>query len=119
MSETLTSTARVRTERPARYAKQLASHFSRKLNTHWDADAARGTIEFPGEGIDGTPTQVDLIASDDVLMMTMTAEQARVEECERIVAMHLIRFGAKDNLQVTWTRSGGSEAHYSVADLEK
>ncbi|STC70126.1 DUF2218 domain-containing protein [Corynebacterium pilosum] len=119
MTELLTSTARVQTDRAARYGKQLASHFSRKLNTHWDSDAARGSLEFPGEGVEGKPTQVDLIASDDVLMMNITADEETVERLERVVAVHLIRFGMKDNLEVTWTRKGGEEHRYTAADLEQ
>jgi len=43
------STASVATDRPGRYAKQLASHLSRRLTTAWDDDAGRGSIEL-GEG---------------------------------------------------------------------
>lgn len=121
MSESFTSTARVRTDRPGRYAKQLASHFGRKISTNWDPDADRGNLTFPApEGTDLPPTSCDLIASDGILMMSIEGEAETVERLERVVAVHLIRFGAKDELEVEWTRSGGAgSAHYTPADLEK
>ena len=44
------STARVTTDRPARYGKQLAGHMGRKITTAWDEDAETGSLAFDREG---------------------------------------------------------------------
>ncbi|QPK83946.1 DUF2218 domain-containing protein [Corynebacterium qintianiae] len=107
MSELVTSTARVATERPARYAKQLASHFSRKIETAFDPDAGRGQLIFP-KGEDGVPMGTcDMLCGDNVLVLAMEAPVHDIERVEAIVGTHLARFGANDGLVVTWVRAGG------------
>ncbi|MHA2788626.1 DUF2218 domain-containing protein [Corynebacterium sp. S7] len=121
MSATFTSTARVKTDRPGRYGKQLASHFGKKISANWDADTNRGHLTFPSpEGQDLPATTCDMIAGDGVLMLSIDGEAGAVERLERVVAVHLIRFGTKDELEVNWARSGGhGSAHFTSADLEK
>ncbi|WP_018295889.1 DUF2218 domain-containing protein [Corynebacterium lubricantis] len=121
MSETYTSTARVKTDRPGRYGKQLASHFGKKISANWDADSDRGHLTFPSpDGPDLPSTTCDMIAGDGVLMLSIDGASDAVERLERVVAVHLIRFGAKDELEVEWTRSGGQgSARFTSADLEK
>ncbi|WIM68545.1 DUF2218 domain-containing protein [Corynebacterium breve] len=119
MSETITSTARVRTDRPGRYGKQLASHFGKKIDSQWDAEAQRGHLTFPSNADDLPAVTCDMIAGDNVLMLSLDGETETVIRLERVVAVHLIRFGAKDALEVKWTRTGGEEAHFTIADVEQ
>lgn len=111
---TIASTARVATDRPARYGKQLASHFSTKLATDWDAGDGRGHLTFSGD----TPGEVSMIAGDKVLLLHLEADEAHVEHLEHVLARHLVRFGAKDDLKVSWRREGGAEGiTFTVDDL--
>ncbi|MDU0478276.1 DUF2218 domain-containing protein [Staphylococcus chromogenes] len=99
MTENRTSTARVSTARPGRYAKQLASHFGRMVETHWSEAEGRGDIVFDG------PIPVSLVAGDGVLLMTVSASETDLDRVERIVGTHLERFGRADDLSVQWHRS--------------
>ncbi|MBO0829667.1 MAG: DUF2218 domain-containing protein [Streptosporangiales bacterium] len=92
-----TSRAEVRTETPARYAKQLTSHLGRRIDASWDG--ATGVLPFPF----GT---CELAAEDGVLVLAAEAatddDLARVED---VAGSHLERFGQRNELTVTWTRS--------------
>jgi hypothetical protein len=93
------STASVATDRPGRYAKQLASHLSRRLTTAWDDGAGRGSIEL-GEG------RAELTARDGALDLRIESNDlARFED---VIGRHLVRFGKKDELVVQWTRDDGT-----------
>ena len=94
------SEARVITERPHRYAKQLASHFSRKLQTSWDEGTGRGTLAFSA----GTAT---LTAEPGVLLLAVEGEAGNIEQLENVVGRHLVRFGTKDELVAEWHRDNG------------
>lgn len=96
----LETTARVATDRPARYGKQLTSHMSRKCATTWD-DADGGTIEFTG----GTAT---LTCTDDSLDIRLTADADKLDLLEDVVGRHLVRFATKDTLIVPWVRADGT-----------
>lgn len=49
-----TSQATVTTTRPERYGKQLASHFSKKVEAQWSDADREGAINFPAhDGIEG------------------------------------------------------------------
>lgn len=110
----IASTARVATSRPARYGKQLASHFAKKLATDWDGAEERGHLTFSED----TPGEVSMIAGDKVLLLHLEAAPEHVEYLEQVVARHLVRFGAKDELAVTWRREGGVDGTtVTVADL--
>lgn len=104
MTETMTSTAHVLTERPARYGKQLASHFGHKTPFTWDAEAGRGEGSF-GNGL----AAVTVTAVDDALDLVVEAPADEIERFEGVVGRHLVRFGAKDELICHWTRGDGSE----------
>lgn len=95
------SDARVATDRPHRYAKQLASHLGRRIDAHWDEEAGRGTLAF---GAGGTGT---LTAEPGALLLTVDGPAAEIERLEDVVGRHLVRFGAKDELVVEWRREGG------------
>jgi uncharacterized protein len=94
------STASVATDRPGRYAKQLASHLSRRITTSWDDDTGRGWVELD----DG---RADLVAADNTLELRIetAGDVARFED---VLGRHLVRFGKKDELIVQWTRDDGT-----------
>ncbi|MGV0438484.1 DUF2218 domain-containing protein [Corynebacterium mastitidis] len=113
------STARVSTQRPSRYAKQLAEHFGRRITADWDAQAGRGSLIFdhPEHPVRG---EVSLVAGEGVLLMHLECPtREECEELERVVALHLVRCGARDELWVRWRRAGGAEGStWGVGDLD-
>lgn len=97
------SLAHVTTDRPGRYAKQLASHLGRRLATAWDDESGVGSVEFP----DGA--KAELRAEPGVLVMTVDASAERLDGVEDVLGRHLVRFGAKDELVAAWRREDGTE----------
>lgn len=94
------TTAHVSTARAPRYAKQLASHMSRRITTEWDPETGRGTLAFPfGEA--------EMHATDAELRLTARVEPADVDRLEEVVGKHLVRFGARDELVCRWYRDNG------------
>ena len=92
----VTVVGRAPTERAARYGRQLASHLGRKVETSWDEDTGRGRVTFgPGEVL-------VLIAQPEELVATLTCPSARADELKDVVERHLVRFGAKEGLEVRW-----------------
>lgn len=84
------------TERPERYAKQLAGHWARKTDQTEGDGATVLTFEAgsvvalrPAEG--GLHVEVTVPEGDDV------------DTFARVVAEHLQRFGQRDELEVTWS----------------
>lgn len=110
------STARVSTDRPARYGKQLASHFSAKIDAHWAPETETGRCVFERENTRGT---LDLSVEPNILLLlNVEADPESIESVERVVARHLVAFGKKDDLKVEFTRAGGTPGvHFGVADL--
>jgi hypothetical protein len=97
-----TSTSRVPTDRPARYAKQLAAHLSRRLSTEWDDVAGTGWIELDGD-------RALLTARDDALLLRIDGADAEVlDRFENVIGRHLVKFGRKDELIVEWVRDDGT-----------
>jgi caffeoyl-CoA O-methyltransferase len=89
------ATAFVPTDRAARYVKQLVSHFSHRIDTELTDDGGRVTF-----GV-GTCT---LRSTDTGIVMDAVAESDEdLVQLEDVVARHLVRFGAKDELVVDWT----------------
>ncbi len=113
----VTSTARVSTDRPGRYGKQLTSHLSEKLTTSWDSDAGRGSIILKGRGVDYGDERFafdgfascDLVAGDGVLLLHIEAPGELADRFESVIGSHLVRFGAKDHLRVAFRRGDGTE----------
>jgi len=95
------SSARVSTDRPQRYAKQLASHLGRRIETSWSEEEGVGRLAF-SDGATGTMT-----AAPDALLLEVEGPAEEIERLEDVVGRHLVRFGSKDELVVTWTREGG------------
>lgn len=86
---------RMATERPERYAKQLAAHWARKADTSQDGD--RTVISFGGGEV------VVLTACPGLLDITVTVPAgADADRFAGVVAEHLQRFGTREELAVTW-----------------
>ncbi|MER5867760.1 DUF2218 domain-containing protein [Kitasatospora sp. NPDC002040] len=94
------SQARVATDRPARYGKQLAAHMSRKIKADWSEESGRGELVFGA----GTAT---LTAEEGALLLVVEGEQENLPQLEDVVGRHLVRFGARDELVVEWRRENG------------
>jgi uncharacterized protein len=94
------SDALVVTDRPARYGKQLIAHLGRRNSYEWSDQDRRGWIEFP----DG---RVELSCTDGGLLLTLRSDPDSVARLEDVVGRHLVRFGARDELQVQWSRGDG------------
>jgi hypothetical protein len=94
------SEARVVTDRPHRYAKQLASHLGRRIEATWDETAGEGRLAFPM----GTGT---LTAEPGALLLAVEGDAEQLPHLENVVGRHLVRFGAKDELVVAWQRDTG------------
>lgn len=101
-----TSTARVATDRPARYGKQLANHMGRKITTTWDEGSGTGSLEFNREG--PTTGVVELSCDGEVLVLRLSATDEHLERLEEVVGIHLARFGAKQGMVVRWERGDGT-----------
>ncbi|MFI8067702.1 MULTISPECIES: DUF2218 domain-containing protein [unclassified Streptomyces] len=95
------SEARVATDRPHRYAKQLASHLGRRSQTTWDEDSGEGSLLFQNGG------KGSLTATEGALLLTLETESEHLDLLEGVVGSHLVRFGSKDELVVEWTRGSG------------
>lgn len=101
--ERLTATALVTTDRPERYAKQLASHLGRKLQvTELSGGGTR--LDFPdriGHGV--------LAPGSAGLQLTAVASEAEaLARIKDVVGRHLEQFGERDGLVVTWEDAGPS-----------
>ncbi len=97
---TLSSHADVRTDAPARYAKQLVSHLGRKAPFTEEADGAWTITVGDARG--------RIAVGDDVL--SLYVEAADVETLDRLehaLGSHLERFGARAGLTVAWQRDAG------------
>jgi hypothetical protein len=94
------SEARIVTDRPHRYAKQLASHLGRRIQTEWSEETGTGRLDFPS----GTGT---LTAEQGALLLTVESDAEHVERLEEVIGRHLVRFGTKDELLVEWHRDNG------------
>jgi hypothetical protein len=94
------SEARVVTDRPNRYAKQLTSHRGRKVESSWDDETGRGALTFAA----GTAT---LIAEPGALLLAVEGADENLDRLEDVVGRHLVRFGAKDELVAEWHRDNG------------
>ncbi len=95
------SEARVATDRPHRYAKQLASHLGRRSQTTWDEESGEGSLLFQNGG------KGSLTATEGALLLTLETESEHLDLLEGVVGSHLVRFGSKDELVVEWTRGTG------------
>jgi len=90
------SIARVATDRPARYAKQLVSHFGNKIEATQSADG-RATLTFSAGMcvVSPLPGRIELIAS--------AQDADRLATLQEVVGSHLVRFATRDELTVAWS----------------
>ena len=92
-----TSTARVPTESPERYVKQIVSHLGHKRTTRM-VGTGDGEVEWP----DGS---AGLVSQPGLLLITVTADDVdAVARIQDVIARHLERFGARADLRVEWTQ---------------
>jgi hypothetical protein len=101
-STTITSRADVRTDAPGRYAKQLVAHLGRK-------------VEFAVEGATSTATFGDttgqVVVGDGVVTLVATGTDLDgVARVEHVLGSHLERFGQRNELVVSWTRTTSEDA---------
>ncbi|HEX5144262.1 MAG TPA: DUF2218 domain-containing protein [Mycobacterium sp.] len=99
----ITSTAAVATSRAPRYGKQLVSHLGRRSVGVWNEDTATGTLDM-----NDNAAHVDLSCTPEALLIEITATDGDAATYEDVVGRHLVRFGERDELKVTWQRSDGS-----------
>ena len=91
----VSSKARVETDRGERYRKQLASHFGNKIEV---TESSAGTVLTWGFG--GTTT---LTVEAGALVMVAAADDTEtLDRVKDVTGRHLERFGDKDGLVVTW-----------------
>jgi hypothetical protein len=93
---TLHAQSLVRTERPGRYAEQIAKHFGHKRATEWAAEY--GYVEFE----DG---RCEMHSWPEGLRLDAYAESDEaLSHVEKVVKEHLERWGERDRIRVDWTR---------------
>jgi uncharacterized protein len=93
-----TSLGRAGTDAAPRYAKQLASHFGRKIPTE----------ETPEGGYRLTFQQTDVVLEPeaDHLLIRVTAPDATtLTAIQEVVGSHLERFGRRNELTLVWGQS--------------
>lgn len=115
------SVARVPTQRPTRYGKQLVSHMGRKITASWDERASTGALAFDREGrVTGV---VELSCEPEALVLRLRTDDEHLAGLEQVVGIHLARFGAKEAMAVSWVRQDGTEGTtqgpLSPQDLER
>jgi hypothetical protein len=85
------------TDRPERYAKQLASHWARRGEQVEDGTATTLTFET-GQVVVLRPADGRL----DLEVSVPDEGELTVDRWAQVVAEHLQRFGQRDELHVTW-----------------
>lgn len=95
------STAGVSTDRPARYGKQLVTHLSRRNGGGWSVAEEIGWVAL-GDG------RADVSCAPGELRLRVEGAPADLDRLEDVVGRHLVRFGARDELVVTWVRDDGA-----------
>ena len=98
----LASRADVRTDAPARYAKQLVSHLGRKVP--FVEDGATWTA-----GVAGSVLRI--VVADGVLVLHAEADDPEsLARVEHALGSHLERFGQRNRLAVHWERDDSRPA---------
>ncbi|WP_225636625.1 DUF2218 domain-containing protein [Streptomyces solaniscabiei] len=98
MAHNITSSATVHIERPARWARQLVSHLSRRHGGEWTPERNEGWIDLK----DGSAT-VGVVG--EVLSLSVTASANDIELMEQVVGGHLLRFAGALKPEIRWNRS--------------
>jgi hypothetical protein len=95
-----TSTAVVATDAAARYAKQLIAHLGRKnVVEELEGEPEGGRLIFAyGRGtVRPTP--------EHLVLEAVAIDAESLDRVEDVLARHLVRFGARRELVVTWQRA--------------
>lgn len=111
---TASSTARVRCDRPGRYARSLANRFAQTAHTEWDSEQGTGHMLFTW-GLEG---EVDMIAGDGVLLLHLVCPVAEIEQFEAMIGGSLVDIARGTGLEVVWKRTGGQEGTRWTAETE-
>jgi uncharacterized protein len=105
------SNARVATERPALYLRELCEHFADPRHRHSGQefevafDDREGRIDF-APVVSGA-CRLDARREGVLVVEASGSDQAALERVQRIVARHLERFGVRDGLTVEWRPAAG------------
>jgi hypothetical protein len=94
-----TSHASVPSERADRYVKQLLSHLGRKAGVTLTGDGHRLSLSAGTCVVRSVQGRIELTAEAET-------EQA-LHAVEDVVARHLVRFGQRDELRITWVIDEG------------
>jgi uncharacterized protein len=100
------STARVATERPTTYLKQLCEHFADASQRH-SAQEFEVSFDHHEGFIDFAPVvsgscRLDAREEGVLVVEASGSDQSALERVQRIVTKHLERFGGSDGLTVEW-----------------
>ena len=95
MAPRLSASAFVLTSRPERYIKQLLSHFGNKVETELTDEGGRLQFDFGVCDLQAAQTGIELIGTAE--------DAAQLAILKDVVGRHLVRFGANDELTVSWT----------------
>ena len=94
-----TSTAVVVTDAAARYARQLLAHLGRKNTVEeLEGEPGGGLLVFPYGRASVRP------AEGHLLLTASAADGDSLDRLEDVLGRHLVRFGARAELAVTWQR---------------
>jgi hypothetical protein len=93
------SHAIVPSDRADRYVKQLVSHLGRKAGVVSSGEGHRLSLSAGDCVVRSVQGRIELVAQADT-------EQA-LHAVEQVVARHLVRFGQRDELRVTWVSDDG------------
>jgi hypothetical protein len=88
------SIARVTTDTPQRFARQLVSHLGHRVPVTRTGEEAR--LSF-GSG-SGTVRS----GGGELVLVAEAATPAGLAEVQDVLARHLVRFGERQGLSVTW-----------------
>ena len=105
-----TSTAIVATDAPARYAKQLLAHLGRKNTVEQvEGDPDGGRLIFAYGSATLRP------AADQLVMNAVAVDAESLARVEDVLARHLVRFGTRAELVVTWSASWPEPSRHVAA----
>jgi len=93
----ITGRAEVPTDTPDRYAKQLIAHLGRKLAFSSDGATSTATI--------GEATGQIVVGDGQLTLVATGVDEEAVARVEHVLGSHLERFGQRNELNVTWTRT--------------
>jgi hypothetical protein len=111
MTEALSSTARVATERASSFLKELCEHFTHESRRHFGQEIAvsfgddDGFVDF-APFVSGT-LRLDAREEGVLALEASGSDQAGLARVQQIVSENLERLGQSDRLTVQWAPSTG------------